>query len=153
MPPIAMAVTAACGIVIKIRNYLVQEWQRFRNKPLSMPVEIDSLYGLLFASFYYLYLQVVKNAMEPLTCHSVGGKSVMHANPSIECVMTNPLYVQLRFWAITCLVVYGMGIPLLFLVVLVYYRKEIRLDQVWCSGGYLSASTLHAIDVLRAEPP
>ncbi len=31
-----------------------EDW---RGKPLSPPTEIDALYGLLFASFYYLYLQ------------------------------------------------------------------------------------------------
>jgi hypothetical protein len=33
-------------------------YEDWRGKDLSPPTEIDALYGLLFASFYYLYLQV-----------------------------------------------------------------------------------------------
>ena len=74
--------------------------------------------------------QVVKNAMEPLTCKSVGGKQVMNIDPSIECVASNPTYYRLYYWAIVCLVAYGIGIPMLFSVLLFHYRKSIKLDQV-----------------------
>ena len=38
--------------------FLYVRYQDLRGIPLSPPTEIDALYGLLFASFYYLYLQV-----------------------------------------------------------------------------------------------
>jgi hypothetical protein len=40
-------------------------YQDMRGIPLSPPTEIDALYGLLFASFYYLYLQVCGHAPPP----------------------------------------------------------------------------------------
>ncbi len=77
------------------------------------------------------WLQVVKNAMEPLDCTTYpDGRRTMDANPEIECDVNNFEYARLRFWAIVCLCVYGIGIPLAFVVALVFYRKEIIVDQV-----------------------
>ncbi len=38
-------------------------YEDWRGRSLSPPTEIDALYGLLFASFYYLYLQA-RNLMD-----------------------------------------------------------------------------------------
>ena len=54
----------------------------------------------------------------------------MNADPSIECNLSDHTYAKLRMFAIVCLAVYGAGIPLLFMVVLIKYRKEIKVDQV-----------------------
>ena len=58
MPILAIACTVIVAILVKIKNVLLEKWEDWRGRPLSPPTEIDALYGLLFASFYYLYLQV-----------------------------------------------------------------------------------------------
>jgi hypothetical protein len=48
-------------------------------------------------------------------------------------------------WATISLCVYGIGTPAMFLVTLVYYRKEIKVDQVLRKTGlgYTRASNPH----------
>lgn len=75
--------------------------------------------------------------MDPLDCIHSGNAAVMHAAPSITCSDSNPEFVKLRFISLLCLTVYGVGIPLLFLFVLWYYRKEIDVDQVLCTKTLL----------------
>jgi hypothetical protein len=51
----------------------------------------------------------------------------------------------LKLWATVSLCVYGIGTPALFLSVLTYYRKEIKVDQVLRKTGlgYTRASNPH----------
>jgi hypothetical protein len=58
MPILALVCTIIVAIIVTLKNFLLEKWEDHRGKPLSPPTEIDALYGLLFASFYYLYLQV-----------------------------------------------------------------------------------------------
>ncbi len=58
MPILAIACTIIVAVLVTAKNYLLEKYEDWRSKPLSPPTEIDALYGLLFASFYYLYLQV-----------------------------------------------------------------------------------------------
>ena len=46
------------GILVVLKNVVVEAYESYRGLPLSPPTEVDSLCGLLYASFYYLYLQV-----------------------------------------------------------------------------------------------
>jgi hypothetical protein len=69
--------------------------------------------------------------MEPLDCTvSSDGRDVMDADPGIECnEKVDKVYARLKYWSGVTLLVYGVGIPLLFTVVLVKNRKAIKVDQ------------------------
>ncbi len=102
------------------------------------------------------------------------GRSVLNADPAIICdVSVDETYVYvhsnaghymhtyhtciacgtrsvdfgrwLRKWALVTLPLYGIGIPSLFIGVLVYYRKEIAEDQLLRKQGlgYTAASNPH----------
>lgn len=58
LPVIVLVCTMVAALLIKLKNYANQEFQKWRRKDLSPPTEVDSLYGLCFACFYYVYLQV-----------------------------------------------------------------------------------------------
>jgi hypothetical protein len=58
MPVMAFGCTILAAVLIKIKNVAREAYQMARGVELSPPTEIDALYGLLFSSFYYLYLQV-----------------------------------------------------------------------------------------------
>ncbi len=58
MPLIALACTLLVAILIKLKNFVIEVYENIKGVPLSPPTETDSLFGLLFACFYYLYLQV-----------------------------------------------------------------------------------------------
>jgi hypothetical protein len=71
LPPFCSGASVRCAVLIFALSkasitFHVAPWscggfthryEDWRGKPLSPPTEIDALYGLLFASFYYLYLQ------------------------------------------------------------------------------------------------
>lgn len=50
----------------------------------------------------------------------------MVAEPSVSCSDPHGMHAQIVPWAIAALVLYGVGIPLAFGIVLFKYRKEIR---------------------------
>ena len=58
MPLIALGCCILVAILVKVKNFALEYYEDKKGLPLSPPTEIDALYGLLFASFYYLYLQV-----------------------------------------------------------------------------------------------
>ncbi len=59
MPPTAVACTLWVAFLIKSKNWIRSSYESFRGMSLSPPTSVDALYGLLFASFYYLYMQVL----------------------------------------------------------------------------------------------
>lgn len=135
IPILVVICSTVMALLIKLKNVARVYWERYKNRSLSPPTPIDSLYGIAFASFYYTYLQVVKKALEPLDCTTYDdGRRTMDADPSIACDVRDPVYARLRYWGIVCLVGYGVGIPLLFVFVLVVFRKKIKVDQVSVSG-------------------
>ena len=58
MPLIALGCTLLVAVLVKVKNKALEAYQSSRGIQLSPPTDVDALYGLLFASFYYLYLQV-----------------------------------------------------------------------------------------------
>jgi hypothetical protein len=58
MPLIALGCCLLVAGLVKAKNFALEWHESKKGLPLSPPTEIDALYGLLFASFYYLYLQV-----------------------------------------------------------------------------------------------
>ncbi len=57
MPVAAVLCSCITAVIIKLKNFVLQEWQLSRNVPLSEPTDIQALWGLLLAANYYLYLQ------------------------------------------------------------------------------------------------
>ena len=91
----------------------------------------DRLLGVLFSFFYVIYFVVIRNGFAILDCASVqttsGYKTVLEGAPSIEC--GSELHLQLIPWSVASLLLYGIGIPLLFLSLLLSKRKSIIIDQ------------------------
>ncbi len=73
--------------------------------------------------------------MIPFGCTTNNGVSVMNAEPSIKCMDSDPTFVRMRKVGSTALVVYGMGVPVVFSYILWRYRKEITADQVLRAKG------------------
>jgi hypothetical protein len=75
------------------------------------------------------YLSVTKKSLEIFDCISQKGKLVLRAAPLVVCGEPNGVHSDLKPWAYTALVMYGIGVPSLFAFVLVTNSKKVRADQ------------------------
>ena len=73
---------------------------------------------------------VVRTALVPFTCVAKDGVAVVLEEPSIVCSASNPTYSVMRSVAVTAVVCFGAGLPLLFFVVLWGNRVAIYSDQL-----------------------
>ena len=73
---------------------------------------------------------VVRTALIPFACVTKNGVSVLVAEPSIVCSSNNPSFVRMHAVGTTLLVLYGAGLPLVFVALLTRYRREMFFDQV-----------------------
>jgi hypothetical protein len=80
MPVLAVACTMLVAIIVSLKNFLLEKYQYWRGKTLSPPTEIDALFGLLFASFYYLYLQV---CAQPRPCYPCAPDVCAYSGPQV----------------------------------------------------------------------
>ncbi len=93
-------------------------------------------------------IQVVKNSMEPLVCTGdTAGHSVLVSDPSIVCDPSDSTFSWLHYYSKITLVVYGVGIPVMFVFVLVFNRKGIVVDQV--RPELTDAAVCHTVVVYR----
>ncbi|KAA0161651.1 hypothetical protein FNF27_08145 [Cafeteria roenbergensis] len=103
---------------------------------------IDSGLGLALTLLYFAYLTATRNALQPMDCTVVeaadgsGSQKVMKLEPSVVCdVSSDKTYAQVLPWAVITLLLYGLGIPLLFAVMLFTSRKAIVADQKLLAVG------------------
>ncbi len=79
---------------------------------------------------YYVYFAVLRNGMAIYNCKiGKSGRMTMATEPSVMCDMSDPVYATLQPYSVLSICIYGIGIPLMFVSVLVMYRHEIRADQ------------------------
>jgi hypothetical protein len=101
-----------------------------QGRPAPVKPDLAPLEGLAFTAMYFMYLQVVKNALTIVDCTTNdAGVRILDAAPSIECSTSDPQYRRLLPWGVVCMVVYGVGIPALFAYILYKNRVSIKGDQ------------------------
>ena len=136
------SVTVMIGVILT--PYVVLIIRRFKNlggSNVSFPAlsevirsvapKLDSLLGVIFSGFFYVYFIVVKTALGIFDCISTtGGESVLESNPNVVCSTKAQPYGKVYPFGIAGMVVYGIGIPLIFGFVFFKYRAAIRADQV-----------------------
>ena len=72
---------------------------------------------------------IVRSSFVPFACTARNGVSVLNAEPSIKCTVEDPRYRRMRAVGGLCIVLYGLGLPVLFAFLLWRYRREITADQ------------------------
>lgn len=79
---------------------------------------------------YYMYLQLAKSSLTVFDCSTKDdGVSVLDIEPAMECSLNDPTYQWLFPLAVLSLIVYVVGIPLSFGIILYRFRHEIKADQ------------------------
>ena len=135
MPILAIACTVIVAILVKIKNVLLEKWEDWRGRPLSPPTEIDALYGLLFASFYYLYLQVWRRWCWPWlllarACPVLTGIRAPRLAPPCQVVKCTPWSSLLLGVPVFVVVVVVVAV-----VVVVYQVIKNALEPLNCITG------------------
>lgn len=102
----------------------------------------DAAIGLLFTLLYYSYLTATRNSLLPLDCVSVqaadgsGSQVVIESEPSVQCdTDLDAAYGTVFPIAVISFLAYGLGIPLIFGLVLYVWREEIFADQSMLTKG------------------
>ena len=72
---------------------------------------------------------VIRTALAPLNCVSRNGVSTMQAEPSVRCDLPGGAHDTILPWSKVALAVYGLGIPVMFAVILFMNHKAIKADQ------------------------
>jgi hypothetical protein len=88
-----------------------------------------AIVGSLIMMFQFAYLYCTRTAFEVFACdEKENGKSYMHFDPEIECWtgVHNMLYPLALFFAL----LYGIGIPVVFTVILYRNRATVKGDQI-----------------------
>ena len=89
----------------------------------------NAIVGSLIMLFQFAYLYCTKTAFEPLSCiDKEDGKSYMRFEPKIRCGEGDHLWLAPMGIVFGCL--YGVGIPLMFTIILYRNRKMVKGDQI-----------------------
>jgi hypothetical protein len=72
---------------------------------------------------------VVRSSLIPFACITRNHVSVLSAEPSIKCTTTDPTYRRMRAVGGLTLVVYGVGLPMMFAWLLHTHGPAVIADQ------------------------
>jgi hypothetical protein len=108
----------------------------------NLNATMDAAIGLILTLLYYAYLTATRNALQPLDCVKVmaadgsGLQKVVRMEPSVVCDSArDPTFARVMPWSVITLFLYGVGIPLLFSVILYCNRRVIVEDQKLLAKG------------------
>eukprot|EP01129_Flabellula_baltica_P011508 TRINITY_DN5053_c0_g1_i1.p1 TRINITY_DN5053_c0_g1~~TRINITY_DN5053_c0_g1_i1.p1 ORF type:complete len:876 (-),score=120.31 TRINITY_DN5053_c0_g1_i1:188-2815(-) len=90
---------------------------------------------------YFFYFTLAGSILDVFNCHrGLDGNSYMESRPWIQCDLESELYRNLVIYASTGGVVYIIGIPLLFTILLLKNRNHLReeLQLYWLGSIYSS---------------
>ena len=90
----------------------------------------DVCVGILITGSYYLYFLTFRTALIPFACTANKGVSVVIAEPSIQCSPLDSTYVLMRRVGIASIVLFGIGLPALFVAILWQHRRAMFVDQL-----------------------
>ncbi len=142
LPLIIVGVCALLMVAVLGMPYVqaLAKRARSRGTAFSFPVfseiwvaarpKLDTLLGVIFSGFFYVYFIVVKTALGIFDCVDTKGGSVLDGNPNVACSRSENPYGTVYPFGIAGMVVYGIGIPLVFGFVFFKYRHQIQADQV-----------------------
>lgn len=83
--------------------------------------------GLFIASLQFQYVFLCAKALEGLQCEDRGAGESLLVDPTILC--TTDAYQRMAGFAVLAIVGYGLGIPLLYGIILFKFRYQVMVDQ------------------------
>ena len=143
MPIIALVLCILVFLCTRYGTYVVcREFYNYKQKP-----DWKSFISTFLILVYFLYLMVVRRALQIFTCNPLKLQSdgfLYTTFSSPECPYglcrcydpnrhedTKDFYqAQFRPWAIAALIVYGAGFPLLVFILIMMNKRDIKTDQI-----------------------
>ena len=144
MPIIALVLCILVFLFTRYGTYVIcREFYNYKQKP-----DWKSFISTFLILVYFLYLMVVRRALQIFTCNPLKLQSdgfLYTTFSSPECPYglcrcydpnrhedTKDFYqAQFRPWAIAALIVYGVGFPLLVFVLIMVNKSDIKTDQIF----------------------
>lgn len=120
--PIMFALTMVVGHILYTFKKIIAKKKGSKTKHLP------SMLGIFLVSLNYLYLLLTRKAFEVFHCVDNGnGRQFLLADPSVFCDTDE--YADLHNWAIVAVLSYGLGIPLVYAIILFKNASAIKVDQ------------------------
>lgn len=129
-----MSVPLIAGTLFMVFHFLVYLWKHCvlgQDKKAGRK-HTAQLIGIFFTMFYYMYLFLVRFALDVFNCNSTtppDGKVYMQAE-FVECWVPGGLQARLFPWAVLAFIGYGLAYPGLVLWVLWQGRELAKEDQL-----------------------
>eukprot|EP00003_Mantamonas_plastica_P004646 TRINITY_DN1368_c0_g1_i1.p1 TRINITY_DN1368_c0_g1~~TRINITY_DN1368_c0_g1_i1.p1 ORF type:complete len:1172 (+),score=358.31 TRINITY_DN1368_c0_g1_i1:135-3650(+) len=82
-----------------------------------------------------LYITMTNKTVEMFSCTQLGNEVVLNISPDIEC--WTPEHMELVYWAIVSLILWVIGTPLIFYVIVHRYRHALLMENNLNTFGVL----------------
>lgn len=100
----------------------------------------QALIGFVLLMLNFMYILLLKKSLEVFECTEVDGEMLLAVDSEVAC--SGEQYELMKKAALVGSIVYGAGIPLLFIAIVTRYRSEMREEQaVRISGQADSRAT------------
>merc|ERR1711871_1171657 len=144
LPFLGGSIVAMCASVICARRCLRRCWKHFctrkrkrfikKRKHITNETPLSAVViSMTFSMIYFLYLTICRTALEIFNCKDTDpstGRYYMVSQPLEECYIENSLQTRLTPYAIAVITGYGLGFPIILLLIFHCYGKKIMADQV-----------------------
>jgi len=141
-----MSLPALVPLCVLIANLIVVGWKLACRKSAgdqrSLWKHVDAGFGFIILAWLFLYILVVGKGFEIQQCRETGEGPVLRVDPQIEC--GDDTHSAFVFVANILLLIYGLGIPVLFGVLLWRYGPAIQYDQALRERGMAGSRDTNA---------
>jgi hypothetical protein len=132
LAPLGLGLLALFGYVVILLKKVVWQKAGLKGKKRehgNLHRHANAIVGATILMFQFIYIYCTKTAFEIFACETKeNGKSYMYFEPEIEC--WTGIHDNLWPLALFFVSLYGVGIPILFTVIVIRNRKIIKHDQV-----------------------
>lgn len=116
-----------CGFVFHMGNNCKRFYSANKKHKMFYWKDANTMIGAFIISLSYLYIFLVRKALEVFQCVPIGSSMVLQIDPSVPC--TGPVYDTLWNWAVVATFGWAIGIPLWYAWIIFSHSSEIQFDQ------------------------
>jgi hypothetical protein len=98
-----------------------------RKNTRALNKHVPGVVGGYLLMLNFLYISLTGKAFEALACKSVGFVPVLVVDATVVC--TSASYLVMRRWAYIAIVGYGVGVPLIYAVIIFRFSGKMKVDQ------------------------
>lgn len=124
--PVGLILLAVIG------NFVLMIWKYIRHpsrrdEPGFLTKHSAGLYGFCLLLLNFMYISLTKRGFEALDCTRVGFDLVLAVDATVSC--SDQTYATLKLSAYISIIVYGLGVPLLYALIVFRAAGRMKVDQ------------------------